>query len=147
MPSQPVEPTPVEPWTPTDDSRKRWWRNGWVVAGWVACMVLAMLWQGVPLDLPHPTGYLLYGFGFAPWALIAVTFVRRSLSESTTLDVIGLFLRRRRRWLDRTAHAGWFWLNVVLVGGVAGWTGLGGLWMLWFGLVDLGTLVRLWVTG
>ena len=126
---------------------KRWWQNGWIIAGWVTCMVLSMLWQGVPLDLPHPTGYLLYGLGFAPWLWLAVRFVRRSLAEGTTFDVILWFTRRKRRWVSRTRHSFWFWSNTLLVGGFGLWGGMGGLQGLWFGLLDLGTLVRLWLAG
>lgn len=117
------------------------------MVGLLICMGVGLLWGGGFFDLPHPTGYLIYGIGFSPWLIFGVRHVRRSLSERTTMDLIGVLMQRKMKWVSRRSDPALYWFNVVFTGGFGLLAGYSGFQMLWFGLIDLATLARLWLTG
>ncbi|MEL6613444.1 MAG: hypothetical protein AAFQ53_15200, partial [Bacteroidota bacterium] len=105
------------------------------------------------IELPYPVGALVGAFTFLPFLLIAVAFVRKSLAEGTTFNVIASLLKRLplgwlaarlgdERWLSRRRQPRLFWANVLFIGAVPGGLGLLSVLTLWLVILDMMTLLR-----
>lgn len=108
------------------------------------------------LDFPHPIGSLVSGLAFLPFLFIASAFVLRSLTTGTTFNLGGWLFKRlgpswlatrlgEQRWLSRDQSPALFWSNVLFVGVVPGGLGASSVPVVLLGLIDMVTLVRLYL--